>query len=232
LTYIKKFLSIIYLYFRWFKRNIDNFLYPIDSSDISIDALEFIYINLDHRVDRRVEIESEFHKLGIINYKRYPAIKNSFGALGCALSHERVLEVAKSKVTPTVICEDDALFLINRTLLEGIVSKFYKDPRLDVLCLAYNEFNKIRVGRDFYVSSDVQTMACYIAKEYVLQDLCKVAKISISRLSEGGAEEEFAIDQVWKSLQKKYFFCFPIVRAVKQRPSYSDIRDQDVIYGS
>lgn len=232
MTYIKKFLSIINLYFRWFKRNIDVFLNPTDSFDVSIDSLEFIYINLDHRVDRRVDIENEFYKLGIINYKRYPAIKNSYGALGCALSHERVLEGAKSKLIPTVICEDDALFLINRTLLEDIVSNFYKDPRLDVLCLAHNEFNKIRVGRDFYVSSNIQTMACYIAKDHVLQDLCKVAKTSISGLSDGGAEEEYAIDQVWKTLQKKYFFCFPIVRAVKQRPSYSDIRDQDVIYGS
>lgn len=232
MSYLNKFLSIVHLYYRWIVRNILVFFNSKDSLEITIDSLEFVYINLYHRFDRKVEIENEFHKLGIKNYTRFSAIKNSQGALGCALSHERVLEFAKNRDTPIVICEDDAHFLINREILDGIIYQFFKDTRLDVLCLAYNEFNKIKVGDNFYVSSDIQTMACYIAKRHVLGDLCKSANKSIFGLSNGGTEDEFAIDQVWKSLQGKYIFCMPFVRAVQQRPSYSDIRGQDVSYGS
>jgi GR25 family glycosyltransferase involved in LPS biosynthesis len=232
MSYLKKFFSIVHLYLRWVKRNINDFFNPKEHLDISFDSLEFVYINLDHRKDRKFEIESEFHKLGIKNFKRFSAIKNSFGALGCALSHESVLKDAKYRFINTVVCEDDATFLVNRETLENIVSEFYKDSRLDVLCLAYNEFNKIHVSSKFYISSNIQTMAFYLAKPYVLHDLCNVAKKSIYGLENGGSEEVYAIDQVWKTLQQKYIFCIPFTRAVQQRPSYSDIRSQEVNYGA
>lgn len=230
MAYIIKFYSIIKLYFRWFIRNIEDFFKPKEFLNVSFDNLEFIYINLDHRIDRKLEIENEFLKLGIKNFNRFSAIKNSFGALGCALSHKSVLEYSLIMNATSVICEDDAMFLIDRETLEGLISDFYRDSRLDVLCLAYNEFNKIRVGRKFYVSSDIQTCSCYLVKRYVLHDFCKVAEQSILGLSSGKPEENFAIDMAWKILQQKYFFSLPVVRAVQQRPSYSDIRNQEVSY--
>jgi GR25 family glycosyltransferase involved in LPS biosynthesis len=110
-----------------------------------------VYINLDHRTDRREHVEKELAALGIHDPIRFPAVhlpKNP--AAGCSLSHLKCLEKAKEEGWPHVlIVEDDIVFHdvpLFKRLFEGfIVSKAIKSEAIksdqdswDVLLIAGN----------------------------------------------------------------------------------------------
>jgi glycosyl transferase family 25 len=228
--FIKKNLECLILKIRLIKKLIfkypSNYKYKYDG----LDKLEIYYINLDHRVDRRENIQKEFSKLKIKNTKRVSAIKNNNGALGCAMSHKSIYQKVSKDNNPVLIFEDDASFLISRYDIDKLIFEFLNDPSLDILCLAYNELYKIRYNKYFFITSDTQTMSCYLLKPHVINDFIEMSEISISALQENKAENNYAIDMVWKNLQRKYLFALPYTRAVIQTPSYSDIRNTEVNY--
>lgn len=231
MTYLKVASEVFFLLFRWWRKSFAVFINRTKKTDIEIDELLFIYINLNHRVDRRVAMEKQFAHLKISNYERLPATRNELGALGCSFSHLDALKMATERRGYAVICEDDAEFVISRHELVELIQNFYKDSRLDALCLGYNAFNKLKINSRFYITSNTQTAACYISKMHVLEDLVINAESSINGLTSGGSQQVYAIDQLWKRLQKQYIFAVPIKRAVIQRASYSDIEQKDVKYG-
>ena len=51
------------------------------------------YINLEHRKDRKEHVENELKKIGL-NGQRFNAIKTKNGAIGCSMSHLRLLQDA------------------------------------------------------------------------------------------------------------------------------------------
>jgi glycosyl transferase family 25 len=228
--FIKISLECIIIYTRWITKSIIKNSSNNKHNYVGLENCEIYYINLDHRVDRKNNMEKEFSKLNINNSERFSAIKNSNGALGCSISHKSIYQKVKNKNKPVLICEDDALFLTSRTHIDNIIIEFLKDSRLDVLCLAYNDLFKIRVNRHFFITSNTQTMSCYLLKPYVINDFIEMADTSISGLSENKPEEYFAIDMVWKNLQRSYIFALPYTRFVVQKPSYSDIRKTEVNY--
>lgn len=58
----------------------------------------FHYINLDHRIDRKQHMETEFADMFPSTYKltRWPATKHNRGWIGCILSHTNLLKHLKS----------------------------------------------------------------------------------------------------------------------------------------
>ena len=69
-----------------------------------------LYINLEHRVDRKEHVTKELEKIGVKG-ERFNAIKTKNGAIGCTLSHIKCLEIAKERNYEEVfICEDDITF--------------------------------------------------------------------------------------------------------------------------
>ena len=78
----------------------------------TIDSIcNAFYINLDHRVDRKEHVESELSKIGI-KAERFSAIKMENGAIGCSMSHLKILQNAfKNKMEHVLIVEDDITFL-------------------------------------------------------------------------------------------------------------------------
>jgi GR25 family glycosyltransferase involved in LPS biosynthesis len=54
-----------------------------------------LYINLEHRVDRKNHVEQQLKNVGFKNAQRFNAIKLTNGALGCSMSHLKCLEMAK-----------------------------------------------------------------------------------------------------------------------------------------
>ena len=74
------------------------------------DISHAFYINLDSRPDRKAHVERQMSNIGI-PVSRFKAIKLSNGALGCSMSHLKILEFAKINNLPHVlIVEDDILF--------------------------------------------------------------------------------------------------------------------------
>lgn len=204
---------------------------PLLTSGKGLKKCDIFYINLDHRDDRRKQIESELVKLDIDHAVRFSAKKNKNGALGCSLSHFSVLNSRKQQTGRLImVCEDDCEFIANREVVDRIIDKFDSDKRLDVLCLAYNAFNGVKVDDTFSITSDTQTTACYVLKPNVVEPFLKVAKLSISLLEKGKSSDVAAIDMVWKKIQKQFLFAIPNQKIAKQRISFSDIEKEIVDY--
>jgi hypothetical protein len=213
-----------------------------------IDSIHIQYINLKERLDRKVQIESELQRLNISNFSRFDAIKAEPGILGCSLSHLHIFKMA-SRDKPLFVIEDDCEFLVNQDELNVLVMYFLKS-NADVFCLAYNIPNKpvknfIRQLRyNFFRpslwkllwgpikrSAKIQTMSCYILKPHMIQILEELSIICVGALKNGAPAHVSAIDQKWKSLQKRYVFVIPRKRAAKQRASFSDIENDFKDYG-
>jgi GR25 family glycosyltransferase involved in LPS biosynthesis len=177
-------------------------------------------------------IIEQFDKIGISKYNRFNAILNSNGALGCAYSHKEVIKLYdESNNKPLMVCEDDIQFIGNSDRLITLLENFINDNNLDVLCLAYNNTNQYPYNDYFNLTSDTQTMSCYILKPYMKNVFLKIFELS-TKLLEQGIDRIYKpeIDQVWKVLQKNYNFITPKERFAFQRVSYSDIRKKIVDY--
>jgi len=61
------------------------------------DIKHAFYINLDTRPDRKEHVETQLNMIGI-KADRFKAIKLNNGAIGCSMSHLKLLENAK-KIT-------------------------------------------------------------------------------------------------------------------------------------
>lgn len=96
-----------------------------------------VYINLDHRTDRREQIIATLAPyFPPEKVTRFSAIKKENGALGCTASHIAVLEMAKEKGWKNVlVLEDDARW--TDTFDEGLAT---------LTRLAQSEYNAIVLG--------------------------------------------------------------------------------------
>lgn len=88
-----------------------------------------IYINLDHRADRRAEFEAQLARLNIPSEKvtRFSAIKHSYSPAGCNLSHASVLRLAHQNGYKNVlIFEDDFNFIDDLDYVNTSITEFFE----------------------------------------------------------------------------------------------------------
>jgi glycosyl transferase, family 25 len=197
------------------------------------DRCDVHFINLKFRKDRKAEILQEFKRVGLSNFSRFDAVSDENGALGCAKSHVKLLEAARvNQHQLLMICEDDCQFVIDRSKLDGIVEEFFCNPYLEVLCLGNNAKNGFQISPALMITSDTQTTSCYLVKSQAISLVLESARKSVQKLSCGEPSGEFAIDIVWKELQKKVFFALPKDLCVKQRASFSNIQNSYNDYGT
>lgn len=194
-----------------------------------VDRCEVAYINLDRRTDRREAIEAEWARLGVTHARRLAAVEATDGAAGCAASHLAALE----RWTPDVaellmVCEDDAHFLIDRATLDAMLESFADDPSLDVLCLGFNAAHEVPISATFSLTADTQTTSCYVIKPRMRAPFLAMARASAASFA--GGRRGVPIDRAWKALQRRWCFAIPRIRAVRQRPSFSDVEGRVVDY--
>lgn len=230
ITYIIKRLNFLYLFFNWITKSFIYFFYKNQKIDYTTNDCEIYYINLDHRIDRDIQIKNEFYKLGIFNYKKFNAIYNLNGALGCAKSHKEIYEMSCNTNKLIFICEDDVIFHCSKNELDKLVEIFFNDKRLDVLCVANLSHLHLNVNNNFKITSSTQTMSCYIIKPHMIKLFIAIANESITGLLNEKDEKIFSIDQLWKRLQSKYIFAIPKFKFASQGISYSDIQKKIVDY--
>ena len=206
------------------------------SDKTNLFKIDAFFINLDSRADRLKTIKKQLNLMGLDDAQRIPAIQNENGALGCATSHLKILtslsQVEQDAYSDKIfmICEDDIEFCCSRNELESIIKKFFLEDQIDVLVLSHNCFNAVSVSKDFLITSNVQTTACYLFKPYMIYPLLSSAAASVSGLSRGEIPKHYAIDIVWKTLQLKYTFAIPHIKVARQYPSYSDIEKHHADY--
>lgn len=203
------------------------------SSEAVAASIPVHVINLATRRDRLHETHGELSRMGISEWSRFDAVKSEDGAIGCALSHARVLEGLGAPVPAVMVCEDDVEFLVGRDELRAVLVEFMANPALDVLCLAFRLGSKPHsVSPRLAITSDTQTAACYIAKGRAQRLLSQSFSESAELIKRGKPRGLAAADQHWKKLQRRaLIFAVPHNRAVRQRPSFSDIEGRNVAYG-
>lgn len=199
-----------------------------------------LYINLEHRTDRLSYINNEFNnKLKIQSItnnipERFPAIKNENGAIGCALSHIKCLEIALERKYPYVfICEDDIEFLDPEHFLMSIRQfETIQPSNWNVFIVSGNTIPPYRQFNQTCINVvNCQTTTGYITHYNYYKSLIQNFKDGISLLIQNPRNERyFAIDQYWKSLQltQTWYMVYP--PCVIQRTSYSDIEKKIVNY--
>ena len=194
-----------------------------------LDAV--LVINLSYRPDRLVQFEAEMRRLGMAA-RRFEAIPNPMGILGCTLSHAACLRMMlEADWSCAMICEDDAIFRVTRQELDVLTQSFLDDSGAEVSCLAFNLQRPPTLRNLFYFRTrETRTAACYLIKRSIAADLLGVFEQGIEGLSQGGDRMLFGIDIIWKRLQSDRIFVVPTVRAVCQAAGYSDIEGQEVSY--
>ena len=98
---------------------------------------KILYINLDHREDRRQIIKTFFEKghIPLEKIQRVPGIRRTKGCLGCLESHTRALQIAKENGWKNVlILEDDLEWLEFEKGYEEL-QKLMSLPKWDVIQL-------------------------------------------------------------------------------------------------
>jgi GR25 family glycosyltransferase involved in LPS biosynthesis len=193
-----------------------------------------LYINLDHRTDRREHVIEEFKKIGIEGIERFPAVKMGLGNIGCTFSHIRCLELAKMRDWDQVfICEDDITF-VNPELFLSNLRKFVSSGiSWDVLVIGGNNAPPFIPINDFCVRvQNIQTTTGYIVKKEYYDTLLSNFKEGVALLiREPDKKKQFSIDIYWKSLQSRDRWYLLIPLSVIQYYDYSDIEEKVMDYG-
>ena len=183
-----------------------------------------IYINLDHRTDRRAQIESELACFGD-RVERLSATRHATGGIGCSMSHIRALQRAKEAGWKNVLIVEDDFAWTNREAGEACLTRLASQPYDVILLGAVNGKcdSTLRV-------SDAQTATGYLVAAHYYDTLLANFRESLEGFLRTGTYGTYALDQYWKRLQPtgQWFLVRPGL--CTQRPSYSDIEKRVVDY--
>ena len=190
---------------------------------------KIVYINLEHRMDRKAELEKELEIIPKEKVLRFNAIADSNGSFGCTKSHIAVLELAiENGWSSVLVLEDDASwcnFEREYPILEKLVQQPY-----DVICLGALGYSDEVTHR---LSSGQTTTAYLVHSHYyktLLENFKEGLRLYIENQHIPHIGYTYAIDQYWKRLQSTDTWYR--VRLMLQRPSFSDICKCNVDYKS
>jgi GR25 family glycosyltransferase involved in LPS biosynthesis len=206
-----------------------------EMTTITISNISGFYINLNSRVDRKLHVERQLDLVGIRdNVKRFNAIHNVNGRIGCSLSHLKCIQMAKEQNMEFVlILEDDVLFLLPDDFVEN-VNKFLSNPqnKWDVLLLAGNNLPPFTTNDEVSIRvTHCQTTTGYIVRKHYYDTLISNIKEGVAKLMKNPEHHYyFAIDKYWIHLQKQHRWMLLVPLIVVQRPDYSDIEKRHTDY--
>lgn len=191
-----------------------------------MDAIEkVVYINLDHRKDRRIQIEKQLSVFPEYKIIRFDAIYDKDrGHLGCSKSHIAVLEMAiANKWKNYLVVEDDMMWNMFQSGSQILTKLFNKNPDVIVLGGSAIDCDKIT-----YKLKRCCCTTAYLVFDHYYQILLSNFKEGASLLEENYDSHNFyAIDQHWMKLQEQdnWYIVSPIM--CLQRAGYSDINGKN-----
>ena len=196
------------------------------------DIKHAFYINLDSRPDRKQHVERQLGIIGI-NAQRFKAIKLQNGALGCSLSHLKLIETAKANNWPHILVVEDDILFTNPSLFVQQCNKFLSTHKeFDVALISGNNIPPYREIDDTCVQvTKCQTTTGYLVQNHYFDTLIQNYKMGIQNLMrEPENHRIYAIDKFWFNLQAihKWYLIIPLT--VTQREDYSDIEKRPTNY--
>lgn len=196
------------------------------------DIKHAFYINLDSRPDRKQHVENQ---LSIVKIKaeRFKAIKLTNGAVGCSMSHLKILETAKQKNWDHVlIIEDDIKFLQPEIFINQLNLFLEKHKKFDVLLIAGNNMPPFtQIDNCCIKVSACQTTTGYLVQKHYFDILIKNIREGIKKLMrEPEKHILYALDKYWFKLQRQDNWYLIVPLTVTQREDYSDIEKKATNY--
>ena len=197
-----------------------------------------VYINLDTRPDRKVELLENLKTYNIPSsiIHRIPAVYEKMcGYVGCSKSHIKALEYAERQNWKRfLVLEDDFIFTESKSNIINNISKFYKDYNFDCLMLAKghlitNDTEIPYIKRIEYCT----TASGYIVPKHYIQTLKENLNEGLIKLQEEVVQlldknpnkkiynTVYANDQYWNVLQKQDNWY--LITVGKQSGTYSTI---------
>jgi glycosyl transferase family 25 len=192
------------------------------------------YINLTSRPDRKQHVESQMKLLGI-HAERFNAIKLKNGALGCSMSHLKLLENAKLNNWPHILIVEDDIKFLNPELFIIQFNKFLENHNdWDVILIGGNNMPPFENIDDTCIKvSSCQTTTGYIVNGHYFDTLIQNFRTGIKKLIEFPDQHiKYAIDKYWFNLQRRDSWYLIIPLTVIQREDYSDIERRPTNYSS
>ena len=182
---------------------------------------KIFYINLDHRKDRLFFCE---HQLKSIEYPvhRIDAVRHDDGAIGCALSHLKILyQIYESKKDGYyMILEDD--FFFTQYIDFELEIKNMKKFGSSFYCFSYTSAETETINYDY-----VQIMKSFSTCAYMLHN--SFVPIFIHHF-EKAIKDRIPIDLQWHNIQKDFICIAPSRPTIYQLPSVSDITKNHTHY--
>ena len=198
------------------------------------DICHAYYINLEHRTDRNDHIIEQLTKLGLPKYERFNAIQMKQGAIGCSMSHLKLLQNAlTNKFDHVLIMEDDITFL-EPELFKANFNAFLERQgnNWDVILFAGNNVPPYDKVDDVCIRvKQCLTTTGYLVNGHYLKRLIDNVKMGLTNLLHKPDKGIlYAIDKFWFSLQSvdRWFLIIP--PTVIQREDYSDIEKRNTNY--
>lgn len=179
---------------------------------------KILFINLETRKDRLESITSELKKQNVSEDKIHRINAHytpGNGHLGCSKSHYDALQYAiDNDLNNVLIFEDDFLFSSSSKDLFDNLFNQVDSKEWDVVLLTYSWANTSDSKYPFLNKlNDAQSGAGYIVNKHYFKTLQDVFKESADNMTQEKTSkvdyEPYALDQLWKRLQKKdNWFCF------------------------
>jgi len=196
------------------------------------DIKHAYYINLDSRPDRKEHVEEQMSLIGI-QAERFKAIKLQNGAVGCSMSHLKLLEIAKANNFPHILIVEDDIKFLNPELFKSQFNTFLsKHEGWDVVLLGGNNIPPYRKIDDTCVKiTSCQTTTGYLVNGHYINTLINNFRNGIAKLLESPhLHAMYAIDKFWFRLQRSHNWFLIIPLTVTQREDYSDIEKRTIDY--
>jgi hypothetical protein len=187
-----------------------------------------VYINLDHRTDRRAQIIATLAPhFPPEKVTRFSAVRRDCGILGCVESHIAVLEMAKEKGWKNVlVLEDDAVWDTDFTTAYECLKRLVESPYDSIVFGGHNtrwDEKTLRLLRTFGTEA-------YLIQSHYYDTLIDNLKESKAMLETSGRAWEHGLDVHMNALYKTDKWYAVVPGLMKQLPGYSDIRKEVVTY--
>ena len=190
-----------------------------------------VYINLNHRKDRRKAFLKEANRVGMKKVKRVEAVFDLLnGARGCAASHIKALQSVPNG-SSIMVLEDDCFFTDQPFKLKEQFDSFFKhfQNNWDVFLLGGNYFKKTCSSNPFFYRIHESALThSYIVNSHYISKLKECFEKAYQAMSCGPEKmkdnlKRVNIDFAWRELQKKDRWYAGKEKVAYQTESFSDI---------
>ena len=203
-----------------------------------VDAV--LYINLEHRTDRREHLLAQLEAVGVPQDKvwRVDAVRKEPGALGCTLSHIKAFQMILDRGWErALVLEDDFSWMPGTGAASA--GKVIKDlmtcrKSWDIVQISWNPSGRI-VGDGplpcLRRAVGVRTTSGYFVRRGFVGELMENFKEAAVAMFKEGWSAERCCDMNWQKLQfsSDWYVAYPPLGY--QIDGYSDVEGKDVSYG-